>query len=73
MTLALRAALIWNDEVMNDLVFSDPKLVTIEARFESAATRLLIAEATIDSRSAARAMFRSSQTATNMRSVTGSK
>jgi hypothetical protein len=39
----------------------------------SAATRLLIADATMFSRSAARAMFRSSPTAINIRSVTGSK
>ena len=39
----------------------------------SAAMRLLTAEATIASRAAARAMLRSSQTATNRRSVTGSR
>ncbi len=38
-----------------------------------AAMRLLTADATIASRSAARAMLRSSQTAMNSRSVTGSK
>ena len=38
----------------------------------SAAMRLLTADATIASRAAARAMLRSSQTATNRRSVTGS-
>ena len=38
-----------------------------------AAMRLLTADGTIASRSAARAMLRSSQTATNRRSVTGSK